>query len=53
MSELGGDGDELYGQEPFEEEEGTELTYSVYNVEDDSAEEASDEDPEGGEEGAM
>jgi hypothetical protein len=36
-----------------EDEEGTELTFSVYDAEDDAEEEASDEDPEGGEEGAM
>jgi hypothetical protein len=45
---------EMSGQSGNEEEEdGTELTEDVYNVQDDFGEDATDEDPEGGEEGAM
>jgi hypothetical protein len=46
MSEMSGDTGEG-------EEEGTELTESVYNVLEESGDDAADEDPEGGEEGAM
>ena len=40
------------GQEASEDDT-TELTYSVYDVEEESDETAGDDDPEGGEEGAM
>jgi hypothetical protein len=51
MSQMGSD-EGQHGDD--EDDESTELTPSVYNVEEDSAEEeAGDEDPEGGEEGAM
>jgi hypothetical protein len=51
MSQMGSD-EGVYGDD--QDEDSTELTYSVYDVEEDSAEEeAGDDDPAGGEEGAM